>query len=154
MNRKRAKNLDDKAIEGIVAILDGWSSGPLTWEHLIEAIQRRTHATYTRQALFKHERVKHAFALRKKALAEGRGENVPSKASPELQVALERIARLEGETTRLKSENQRLLEQFVVWAYNASTRGLSQDFLSRPLPQVDRDQTKLTVVNGLSQISN
>lgn len=70
---------------------------------------------------------------------------MPSRASPELQVALERIARLEGETARLKSENKNLLEQFVVWAYNASTRGLSHDFLSRPLPRVDRDQTRLAV---------
>ena len=146
MNRKRAKNLDDTAIEGIVAILDGWS-GSLTWEKLIEAIQLRSRTTYTRQALFKHDRIRHAFGLRKQALADGKDAGGPNSASPELQVALERIARLEGENARLKSENKRLLEQFVVWAYNASTRGLSHDFLSRPLPQVDRDQTKLTVVS-------
>lgn len=61
--------------------------------------------------------------------------------SPELQVSLERIARLESENRRLESENERLLEQFVRWAYNAHTRGLDQYLLDRPLPHVDRGQS-------------
>jgi hypothetical protein len=106
-----------------------------------EAIERHTHARYTRQALHKYERIKSAFNLRKKAIAEARGDRGPRADSPELQAALERIARLEAENARLESENQRLLGQFACWAYNAHTRGLDQAFLSRPLPRVNRDQT-------------
>jgi hypothetical protein len=51
---------------------------------------------------------------------------------------------LTGENQRLKAENDRLLEQFVRWAYNASTRNLDEAFLSRPLPHVDREQTAVS----------
>ncbi len=139
MKRSRARNLDDGGIADIVAILDGWS-GKLSWELLIEAIEQRTFARYTRQALHKHERVKQAFSMRKAALDGGTRVDVKA-TSPELQMALERIARLEGENARLTGENQRLLEQFACWAYNAHTRGLDNDFLSRPLPSVNRDRT-------------
>ena len=140
MARVRARNLADADIADIVAILDGWS-GKLSWELLIQAIKLRKHATYTRQALHKHARIKLAFSLCKKRLAATDSGNVPKAASPELQAALERIARLEGENARLEAENQALLGQFACWAYNANTRGLDHGFLSRPLPPVDRDRT-------------
>ena len=140
MTRTRAKNLDAAAIAGIVAILDGWT-GKLSWELLVDAIERRTHLRYTRQGLDKHERIKHAFALRKKAIAAGRAAGVPDVESPELQAVMQRIARLEAENDRLGAENERLLGQFACWAYNAHTRGLDRAFLNRPLPAVNRDQT-------------
>lgn len=139
MKRLRTRNLEDDDIADIVALLDGWS-GTLSWELLIEAIEKRKHARYTRQALHRHERIGQAFSLRKAALAEGEGA-APRARSPELQMALDRITRLEAENARLTAENQRLLEQFVCWAYNAHTRGLDKAFLSRPLPTVNRDQT-------------
>ena len=139
MTRKRGKNLADGDIADIVAILDGWT-GKLSWDLLIETIAVRRHLHYTRQALHKHERIKHAFAFRKKAIAQG-VSGVSDADSPELQAGLERIARLMAESARLEAENQRLLEQFARWAYNAHSRGLDNDFLSRPLPGVNRDKT-------------
>lgn len=139
MNASRERNLDGEAISRIVAILDGWS-GKLTWDLLIDAIRRHLRADYTRQALHKHERIKQAFVHRKKALSSVAASEEIS-GSPELKAALERIGRLEGENGRLEVENQRLLEQFACWAYNAHTRGLDHAFLSRPLPAVNRDQT-------------
>ena len=136
---RRGKNLTDEAIEQIVRILDGWS-GKLTWQALIDAITVRLHCRYTRQALDKHERIKMAYALRKDAVSESRGDGLPRGSGP-LGDAKARIARLEAENQRLEAENQRLLEQFVVWAYNAHTRGLSKEFLSQSLPRVNRDQT-------------
>lgn len=58
------------------------------------------------------------------------------------KVALDRIARLESENRRLESENNQLLEQFARWAYNAHPRGLDYDFLNRPLPLVNRGQSR------------
>jgi hypothetical protein len=142
MKRLRTRNLEDDDIADIVALLDGWS-GKLSWELLIEAIERRKHARYTRQALHRHERIGQAFSLRKAALSEGEGTTARA-SSPELQMALDRITRLEAANARLTAENQRLLEQFVCWAYNAHTRGLDHAFLSRPLPAVNRDQTGKT----------
>lgn len=138
--KKRSKNLGDTEIKQIVEILDGWSD-KLSWEMLIDAIELRMFNRYTRQALYKHERVRHAFELRKNESAGG-DKVVKRAASPQLQIALERIARLDSENRRLESENNRLLEQFARWAYNAHTRGLDHDFLNRALPSVNRGQTK------------
>ena len=69
-------------------------------------------------------------------------EDQPRKlSSVEVQVLQQRYARLEAENARLKAENEHLLEQFVVWAYNAHTRNLDKNFLSQPLPDVNRDPT-------------
>lgn len=140
MVHKRAKNLDDADIKQIVEILDGWSE-KLTWDMLIDAIELRMHNCYTRQALHKHERIRNAFELRKKGLVGGDGE-IRTVRSPELQKSLERIARMEVENTRLESENEKLLEQFARWAYNAHTRGLDSNFLNQPLPPVNRGQAQ------------
>ena len=137
----RGKNLTDDAIEQIVRLLDGWS-GRLTWDELADAIVARLHCRYTRQTLHKHERIKAAYALRKDALGKP-GKGAP-RGSGQLGEALARIASLEAENQRLENEQQRLLKQFVVWAYNAHTRGLNEDFLSQPLPRVNRDQTMPT----------
>ena len=136
---RRGKNLTDDAIEQIVRLLDGWE-GKLTWDALIDAIGTRLHCRYTRQALHKHQRIRAAFALRKESLG-GQKETTVWRGSPQLTDAMVRIARLEAENQRLEAENYRLLEQFVVWAYNAHTRGLDKEFLSQPLPRVNRDQT-------------
>lgn len=135
--RSRAKNIDESAIEQIVQILDGWSD-KLTWDALIDQISTRLRTRYTRQALHNHVRIKAAFSSRKKALAGGNFKNINAE-SPELQHALQRIARIEAENERLKFENNSLLEQFVRWAYNASTRALDQEFLNQPLPTVHRE---------------
>ena len=140
MAKKRSKNLGDAEIKQIVEILDGWT-GKLTWELLIDAIELRMFNRYTRQSLFKHERIRHAFELRKNEIPL-EGETVSRVESPQLQAALDRIARLETENRRLESENNRLLEQFARWAYNAHIRGLDKDFLNQPLPAVNRGQTK------------
>lgn len=143
MAKRRAKNLNDADIETAVEILDGWT-GKLTWDALIDAIENRTRARYTRQALHNHQRIKTAFQLSKERVSgtEKNKEDQPRKlSSAEVQVLQQRYARLEAENARLKAENEHLLEQFVVWAYNAHTRNLDKNFLSQPLPGVNRDPT-------------
>lgn len=124
----------------------GWLGGKLTWDLLIEAIEARQKTQYTRQALSQHSRIKQAFQLTKERLTgQPRNEQKGSEGlgATEAQALLERYARLEAENARLKADNERLLEQLVVWAYNASNRGLDAGFLNRPLPKVDRDQTRV-----------
>jgi hypothetical protein len=137
--KSRARNLDDSAIEKIVQILDGWT-GKLSWELFIVQIEKVTHNLYTRQALDKHARIKDAFTARKVALG-GRDRKQFENKSPEMQLALQRIARLEAENQRLSNENNTLLNQFVRWAYNAHGRGLDQAFLDTPLPSVNRERS-------------
>lgn len=59
-----------------------------------------------------------------------------------MSVAIERITRLTIENERLRRENSNLLEQFVVWPYNAHVRGLTDTDLSRALPSIDRRKTE------------
>lgn len=142
---KRAKNLEDADIAQIVEMLDGWS-GKLSWNLLIDAIEKRRHMRYTRQALHKHERVAQAYSMRKKVLSARVDRDEITYSSPELQILNQKLARTTAENIRLKSENEHLLEQFVRWAYNAYTRNLDKEFLNRPLPGVNRDVTKPSAV--------
>ncbi|WP_439668518.1 Transposase [Cupriavidus necator] len=144
-SKSRAPNLADEHIEAICRILDGWD-GKLTWELLIETIEARQMAQYTRQALSQHGSVKLAFQLAKERLrGQPRSEQKGAQGlnQTEAQALLERLRRLEAENERLKAENDGLLQQFVVWAYNASNRGLDKRYLSQPLPPVHREPTKL-----------
>ena len=142
---ERAKNLSDQAIESIAAILDGWS-GKLTWELLLDAVEHRLHQRYVRQTLSNHARISAAFRHRKTTLsASGGPKKTPIDASPELAAALERIRLLEGENQRLTMENNRFIEQFIRWSFNASSRGIDKNFLSQPLPKAHRDRTKVTM---------
>lgn len=93
MIRSRSRNLGDEEIADIAAILDGWR-GKLSWNGLVETVASRTGQQYTRQALHRHERIRLAFTVRKRVLS-GQTEEEPKEAeSPELRIALDRIARL------------------------------------------------------------
>lgn len=145
MSRRRAKNLDEKAIREIAEILDGWS-GLLSWQALIEQVQARLRSKYTRQALHRHERIRLAFEATKTRLAGPSSKRSDPNGLVRMPAA--RVSRLEAENDRLQLENDRLLEQFVRWAYNAHTRGLDEAFLNRPLPPVDRRPTKKAAMGG------
>ena len=138
MKHRRSRNLDDAAISEIVGIVDG-CTGPLSWNILIEAIDEHTRVRYTRQALNNHERIKLAFSVRRETLKATGGPMRVDTATSEHAVLLQINARRGAEIERLKAENARLLEQFVRWAYNANTRGVSEEVLNRPLPAVNRD---------------
>jgi len=138
---KKSRKLTDRDIQTIVGIIDGWQ-GKLTYEKLIDVTEIPLRQRFTRQALFAHVRVKEAFNNRKNSLRNGSaGKQVKSV---EMQKALERIDRLEAENQRLKNENEALLAQFVRWAYNAHSKGLTPDFLNQPLLDVDRRRTKIS----------
>ena len=135
---RRAPNLTGTDIEAILALLDGWT-GPLTWSLLVDAIKRRLHTRYTRQTLHRHKRILRDFQLRKESL---RSSPAPKHraATREMQILLDDIKRLKAENARVKQENERLLKQFAVWAYNARIRGLDETALSRPLPPATSQQ--------------
>jgi hypothetical protein len=139
MTKKRAKNLSDGDIKKIVEILDGWSK-KLTWKLYIAAIQIRMRREYTRQALYRHERIRHAFEEKQIALdiadSTDGVETLPVK-----KPAIERQRAMTSTIERLEKENSHLLEQFARWAYNAYSRGLTREFLDSPLPAVNRGQT-------------
>jgi hypothetical protein len=142
MTKGRAKNLNDDAIGLIVGMLDGWS-GKLTWDLLIDVIEKRLRVRYTRQALDKRARIKMAYQVTKTRLSESpRHERQRKLSGVDMGGLTQRLNRLEAENSRLRGEGERLLEQFVTWAYNAHLKGLTKDYLNTPLPRVDRELTK------------
>jgi len=133
-----AKHLTEIDTEKIIGVIDGWS-GKLGWEALCDAVEPVIGTRPTRQTLNTHVRIKEAFAHKKERLRSG---EVGAKQPPSLAIAGQRIKRLEEESARLKYENERLLEQFVTWQYNAYRHGLSADKLNEPLPEIDRDSSE------------
>ena len=144
MAKRRARNIDEYAIIQIVALLDGWSA-KLSWDLLVDEIEKRVGTHYTRQALDKHARIKIAYQTTKRRL--GKASSPPSRQKlypQELGATLERLERLAAENCRIRVENERLLEQFVTWAYNAYLKGLTKEYLNTPLPGFDRELTPIT----------
>lgn len=130
-----AKHLTDNDINKIIGILDGWQ-GKLTWDALCEAASAHVGKRPTRQSLNAHKKIKMAFADKKERL-KGSVEDI--KTPPSLAIAGQRIKRLEEENARLKNENNRLLEQYVIWQYNAYRHGITEDKLNAALPVIDRE---------------
>lgn len=132
-----AQHLTDQDIENIVEILDYWSpNDKLTWDRLCDAIEQQLELipAPTRQTLQKYARIKNAFDLGKKSpaarlITSRAKEKVPAS----LKIAQARINTLETKIQRLERENSMLLEQFVVWQYNAYKYGVSIEKLNEPL---------------------
>jgi hypothetical protein len=132
-----ARHLTDADVVKITAILDGWK-GSLTWERLCDECVPRIGFRPVRQTLYRAATIQSAFEATKKRLSKRDADlSMPSS----LRAAAERIARLEAENARLKQDNSHLLNQFVVWQYNAHMMGLTKDQLNRDLPKVDLGTT-------------
>jgi len=69
-----------------------------------------------------------------------------SGSAAELTAALQRVDRQKAGIERLEREVALLVEQFFTCAYNAHTRGLSREFLSRPLPPTHRGKDQPRVI--------
>lgn len=145
---KRSKNLSDADIAAIAGVIAGWTQ-KLTWPKLTDAVNALMKTDYKRQSLANHVLIQKAYTLKKRSLRIDRPKclsKAPEDYGPlEVATLLERLARCSAEKELLQSENNRLLEQFVVWAYNAHTKNLSKETLNRPLPKIDRESTKESV---------
>lgn len=150
MLRIRGKNIDEATEDAIIGILDGWR-GKLSWDLLREAAYAQVGHRYTRQALDANERISSAYKTQRTRLR-GAPQEAPSPdVSPEVRILQELNERLKAENARLLAENRAYIETFTIWAYNASNRGLTNEYLNTPIPTVDREQTrkkKLRKVKG------
>lgn len=127
-----APKMTDLMINQSVLMLDGWA-GKLTWDLYLEALSVDIGHRYTKAAMLRHDRIKDAWDHAKERC---RGVDEGSAKPPEIALMNSRNRELEERVERLTRENNRLLEQFVRWAHNASRRGMSQEELDRPLPYV------------------
>jgi len=137
-----AARISGDKVDQMVALLDSWPHDlKLSWSEFITECYRHLHFKYSRQALCRHWLIAEAFTRNKKRL---RDASVPRKLNHlTVKKAAERIERLEQQVKELEHANQTLLEQFVRWAYNASNRGLTEEYLNQPLPHADRNPSIL-----------
>jgi hypothetical protein len=141
VRKPRAEDLNEERIEAILAILDAWQ-GKLTWDLLIDAVAKATGQRYSRFTLAEYPGIANAFAERKRVVREKAGSRPLSARDERVQDALERARVQKAKADRLQAENQRLLEQFVVWATNAERHGVTMAKLNAPLPKPPRDRSK------------
>ena len=138
-----ALHLTDKDIENIVELLDYWSlNEKLTWERLCKAIELQLEfvPAPTRQTLQKYARIKNAYdQCKKPSKALNVNINKTNKLPASLKIAQTKIEALEAKNARLEKENAMLLEQFVVWQYNAHKYGLSIAKLNEPMSKKSSD---------------
>jgi hypothetical protein len=139
--KRRAPNLTPDLVSEIVGLIHQWR-GRLTWPALIDAIEQSKHVTYTRQALAKHSAISSAYDSYKDLPSPDRPARKRRGGSGEVELVLEELDQAKTEVLRLKAENERLLGQFVRWAYNASQRGLAEDYLNQPLPEAPRKRER------------
>lgn len=144
-----AENISDDDALLIKEILDAWPvAEKLKWDFLVKAIaERRLGRTWSRQALARHPDIYAAYDLKKKAQKVYRGSPLAAEEDrkslpPELQAALGEIELLESEVARLKDENMRYKEKFIIWAHNAHLHNITEDMLYAPLIQPDRGKSK------------
>lgn len=133
-----AKHLTQNDLRVIVTLIDGWD-GKLTWEKLCEAAGPLVGSQPTRQTLSSHDEIKTAFAQHKHRLKTG---FVSTRRPASLDIAEQRIRRLEAEKDSLQRQLDQLHEQFIRWQYNAYKGGVLKHHLEASLPAVDRDSSE------------
>lgn len=127
------ERLRKRDVQSIKALIDGWT-GRVTWPRIVERAERILGRETTRQTLASYIEIRLAYRDKKAIL-----KDAPEPASVHtLKSAADRIRRLTDDVSRLTQENQRLLNQFVVWQYNASLANLSREDLNRPMISIDR----------------
>ncbi|MFT4068595.1 hypothetical protein [Paraburkholderia sp.] len=131
--------ISERKAAGIVAELDRWRDGELgtklTWQR-IEAF-----SGFTRQALSRPEKIRHAYQEAKCALATpGRCSRSRSR-SDELTYLDQTIENLRMKITRYEALEQQWLQRWQRIAFHCSRRGISIRELDRPLDFLNRKGT-------------
>lgn len=132
------RHLTDHDIQVLVDLIDAWE-GRLTWDGLCDRAGEVFGFRPTRQTLNAHLAVKSAFDAKKNYVKVG---PTPSRRPSSLSYAEQKIRKLESEVERHKYENERLIEQFIRWQYNAQKRGITKAMLDEHLPVIDRDSSE------------
>ena len=134
-----AKHLTKNEVSIVIDAIDVWSEPKLTWNDICNTCEELIGRKPTRQSLNSNHQIKLAYTTKKETLKKGVvRQPVPSS----LKAGADRIKRLESQIDRLKAENRLLSEKFTVWQYNAYTKGITEEMLNKPLPEIDRERTE------------
>jgi hypothetical protein len=121
-----------------VVVIRKWK-GDQTWECLCNEIERQIGHRYTRQAICKYTPIYDAYLANQKP-SEPQKRNGPGGRSKARERTAASIRRLRLRVRELSHMRDALMERFARWAVNASEAGLTEEFLNRPLPSIDRSK--------------
>ena len=99
-----------RQVDTIVGILDGWPTGKLTWDALINSIAGRMGTRPSRTTLGRHEKIQVAFQTRKVGLRK------EASQGPDDRLLAQRLRRVMAENARLREQNERYREQLRAMA--------------------------------------
>lgn len=132
-----AKHITGYDENRITNVINTWNKDEkLTWEALCDKLVKIIGKRPSRQSLSSHIKVADCFNSKKKILKSGVTETSAVKPA-NLKIACERIKRLETENEALEALNNKYLEQFKIWLYNAHLKQITIDDLNYPLPKKD-----------------
>jgi predicted nuclease with TOPRIM domain len=123
-------------IERIVDMLTSWR-GDLTWDRLLQRVEKLLRRSFTRQGLAKQENIQTAYQQAKDRLRTDKPRDTAPR--PEIELLQNTIESLRAKIAVIEAEKGRFEEKFATWLYNARSRGISELDLNRRLPDVDRD---------------
>ncbi|HFT3433949.1 TPA: hypothetical protein ACHV5N_001433 [Klebsiella variicola] len=131
---KHITGYDEKLITNVI---NTWNKDEkLTWDALCDKLVKIIGKRPSRQSLSSHVKVADCFNSKKQILKSSvTEENVVKPAN--LKIACQRIKRLETENEALIALNNKYLEQFKIWLYNAHLKQITIDELNHPLPKKD-----------------
>ncbi|MGF6296069.1 hypothetical protein [Paraburkholderia youngii] len=128
--------ISERKAAGIVAELDRWRDGELgtklTWQR-IEAF-----SGFTRQALSRHETIRHAYQQAKRALATPGRRSRSRSRSDELTYLDQTIKNLRMQIRHYEALEQQWLQRWQRIAYHCSRKGMSIGELDQPLDDLNR----------------
>ncbi|XOQ11653.1 MAG: Transposase [Serratia liquefaciens] len=131
---KHITGYDEKSITNVI---NNWNKDEkLTWDALCDKLVKIIGKRPSRQSLSSHIKVSDCFNSKKKILKLSIKETRSIKPA-NLEIACQRIKRLETENEALIALNNRYLEQFKIWLYNSHLKQITVEELNRPLPVKD-----------------
>lgn len=133
-----AKHLTKTDVQAVLGTINSWKEGALTWDAICDAVEPFVGKRPTRQSLSSIALVKLAYSKRKQAIGK---ELVKSPSPSSMSIAQARLEKLDAQNKLLAARNQQLLEQFVVWQYNATQFGMTVHQLNAALPRIDRERS-------------
>lgn len=134
------RHLTDDDIEVLVRVIG--TLAVASWDAVVRLARQRLGHAYSRQALSKHPRITAALAARKEQLKHERPGRQPRPKTDTEAALLDRIDSLEAEIGRLKADNDAMMTQFAIWAYNTHVLGIPDHRLDTPLQPVNRDYSE------------
>lgn len=133
----RGKKLTPERVKQIIQIIENLV-GVVSWQRVVESIERTLLIHYTRQGLASHQAIRGAYRA-----AVQRSEREATNGTTTRRARRDaRVDRYKADNDRLSRENQRLMNMHITWLYNAYLHGLSEEQLNKPIPPVNRGQTR------------